>query len=170
MKYPPHNAIMERLSIYVQREVKERRRLPEEPEKFKKIKQNLKNLECLKQFKPNVILIMEGGVVNICSKGGKRTVENQRWPQGPERNDSYCPSDFIPSYFSFFFKLSQIIISFWYATPAFENIVRRGERGCPNAHPHIQSKPHFDKKVKFKGKTIFKFQNFSESPGFQKKL
>ena len=115
---------------------------------------------------------MEGGVVNICSKGGKRTVENQRWPQGPERNDSYCPSDFIPSYFSFFFKLFQFIISFWYATPAFENIVRRGERGCPNAHPHIQSKPHFDKKVKFKGKKFFttlkEFQNFTESQGFQK--
>ena len=40
--------------------------------------------------------------VNICSKGGKGRV---RWPQGPERNDSYCPSDFISSYFSFFISL-----------------------------------------------------------------
>ena len=115
---------------------------------------------------------MEGGVVNICSKGGKRTVENQRWPQGPERNDSYCPSDFIPSYFSLFFKLSQCIISFWNTTPALEDIVYRGERGYPNAHSPTQSKPHFDKKVKFKGKKFFttlkEFQNFTESPGFQK--
>ena len=54
-----------------------------------------------------------------------------------------------------------------------QNIVRRGERGCSNAHPPIQSKPHFDKKVKFKGKKFFttlkEFQNFTESPGFQKK-
>lgn len=75
-----------------------------------------------------------------------------------------------PHTFPFSLNFLKSLFPFWYATPAFEIIVCRGERGCPNAHPHIQSKPHFDKRVKFKGKKFFttlkEFQNSTESPGF----
>ena len=40
-----------------------------------------------------------------------------------------------------------------------QNIVRRGERGCSNAHPPIQSKPHFDKKVNSRAKSFLNSKN-----------